>query len=59
MDSTGVTYAFLIIPSFFAVVVLLQGIDKILHSNKEGYVVVGFGVLFLILIALAYFFFIR
>jgi hypothetical protein len=59
MDSAGVTYAFLIIPSFFAVVVLIQGINKTLQGNKEGYVALGFGIFFLILIATAYFLFIR
>ena len=59
MDGPGITYAFLIIPSLFAVVVLLQGVEKIVHNNKEGYVAIGFGVVFLILIALAYIMFIR
>jgi hypothetical protein len=59
MDGPGITYAFLIIPSLFAVVVVIQGIEKIVHNNKEGYVALGFGIFFLILIALAYIFFIR
>jgi len=59
ISGPGITYAFLIIPSFFAVVVLLQGFEKLIHHNKEGYVVLGFGIIFLILIAAAYFLFIR
>ena len=59
MNDQGLTYAFLIIPSLFALVVVMQGFEKLSHHNKEGYVVLGFGVLFFILIAAAYFFFIR
>ncbi|OGG29672.1 hypothetical protein A3A63_03355 [Candidatus Gottesmanbacteria bacterium RIFCSPLOWO2_01_FULL_46_9] len=59
MDGPGITYAFLIIPSFFAVVVVLQGVEKLAHHNKEGYVALGFGVFFFILIAAAYVLFIR
>lgn len=59
MSSSGLTYAFLIVPSLFAVVVLLQGFQKLSKGNTEGYVAIGFGVLFLILIITAYFFFIR
>lgn len=59
LSGSGIIYAFLIIPSFFAVVVVLQGIEKLTHNNSEGYVAIGFGVLFLILIAAAYFLFIR
>ena len=59
LSGPGVTYAFLIIPSLFAVVVLIQGFDKLSQGSKEGYVALGFGVLFLVLIAAAYFLFIR
>ena len=59
LSGPGVTYAFLIIPSLFAVVVLIQGFDKLSQGDSEGYVALGFGVLFLILIAAAYFLFIR
>jgi len=59
LSGPGVTYAFLIIPSLFAVVVLIQGFDKLSQGNNEGYVALGFGVLFLVLIAAAYFLFIR
>ncbi len=58
-SDSGIIYAFLIIPSLFALVVLLQGIEKIIHSNKEGYVAFGFGVFFIILIVASYYLFIR
>ncbi len=59
MDSAGITYAFLIIPSLFALIVVIQGIEKITHKDSEGYVALGFGILFFILILAAYFLFIR
>ena len=60
LAESGITYAFLIIPSAFALVVLMQGIDKIRHNQTtEGYVALGFGIVFFILIAAAYFLFIR
>ena len=59
MSDSGIIYAFLIIPLLFALVVLLQGIEKLTHNNKEGYIALGFGMLFLILIAAAYVVFIR
>lgn len=59
MSDSGIIYAFLIIPSLFALVVLLQGIEKLVHDNKEGYVGVGFGIFFMALIAAAYILFIR
>lgn len=59
LSGSGVTYAFLIIPSLFAVVVLVQGFEKLTQGDNEGYIALGFGVFFLILIAAAYFFFIR
>jgi hypothetical protein len=58
-SDSGIIYAFLIIPSLFALVVLIQGVEKISHNNKEGYVALGFGTFFVLLIAAAYIFFIR
>lgn len=58
-SDSGIIYAFLIIPSLFALVVLLQGIEKITHNNKEGYVALGFGIFFIALIVASYYFFIR
>jgi hypothetical protein len=59
LSSPGVTYAFMLIPSMFALVVVIQGIDKITHNKPDGYVALGFGIVFCILIAAAYFLFIR
>lgn len=59
MSDSGIIYAFLIIPSLFALVVIVQGIEKLVHDNKEGYVALGFGIFFIVLIGAAYLFFIR
>lgn len=59
MSDSGIIYAFLIIPSLFALVVLIQGIEKLVHNNNEGYVAIGFGIFFIALIAAAYILFIR
>ena len=59
MEGSGIVYAFLIIPSMFALVVLIQGIEKLTKNDSEGYVALGFGIFFLILIIAAYFLFIR
>lgn len=59
MSDSGIIYAFLVIPSLFALVVVLQGIEKLVHGNKEGYVALGFGLFFIALIVAAYVFFIR
>lgn len=61
MENTtaGFTYAFLIIPLLFALVVAAQGIDKVRHKNTEGYVGIGFGIFFVIVIIVAYFTVIR
>jgi len=59
LSSPAITYAFLIIPLLFAVVVFIQGLEKLSKRENEGYVAIGFGTFFLILIATAYFLFIR
>ena len=56
---SGIVYAFLLVPSLFAFIVLIQGVDKVSHEKPDGYVAVGFGVVFIILIITAYFMFIR
>ena len=58
-SGSGIVYAFLIIPSMFALVVLLQGIEKLSKNEPEVYVALGFGVFFIILIVAAYFLFIQ
>ncbi len=58
-SGSGVTYAFLIIPSLFALVVVVQGFEKVSKSEPDGWVGVGFGIFFMMLIAAAYFMFIQ
>lgn len=58
-SDSGIIYAFLVIPSLFALVVLLQGIEKLMKHDKEGYIAVGFGIFFILLIVFCYYFFIR
>lgn len=59
LSGPGVVYALMIIPSLFVVVVILQGIEKVSKHEPDGGVAIGFGIVFLILIALAYFFYIK
>jgi hypothetical protein len=59
LSSPAITYALLIIPTFFALTVILQGISKVVKEEADGPVAVGVGVFLLILIAAAYFLFIR
>lgn len=58
-SGSGVTYAFLIVPSLIALVVIIQGIEKITKHEPDGGVAIGFGIFFMVLIALAYFFYIK
>lgn len=58
-SSQAITYAFLIIPTLFALAVLAQGIIKTKNKEESGPTVIGFGAVFLILIIAAYIFFIR
>ena len=58
-SSSGITYAFMVIPSFFALVVMIQGIEKLTQRDPEGWVALGFGIIFLILIVAAYFLYIK
>jgi hypothetical protein len=55
----GVTYAFMIIPSAFVVVVIIQGIEKVVKHEQGGTVGIIFGILFLLLIVAAYFLYIK
>lgn len=61
MDFTNsaITYALLIIPTFFALTVVGQGITKIAKQETDGPIAIGFGVFLLLLIGVAYFLFIR
>lgn len=59
VNSSAITYALLVIPTLFALVVIVQGIGKLSRSEKDGPVAVGVGAFLLILIAVSYFLFIR
>lgn len=59
LSDPGVTYAFLIIPSLFALVVVIQGIEKVTKQESDGAVAIGFGIFFIVLIVAAYFLFIK
>jgi len=58
-SSPIITYILLVIPTLFAAVVSLQGVYKISKEEKDGFVVLGFGVFFVVLIVAAYFFLIK
>lgn len=59
LSGSGVTYTFLIVPSLIAIVVIFQGIEKITKQEADGGVAIGFGIFFLVLIAAAYYLYIK
>ena len=59
LSSPAITYSLLIIPTFFALTIVGQGISKIIKEEKDGPVAVSLGVLLIVFIAGAYWFFIR
>lgn len=61
MDFTdsAITYALLIIPTFFAFTVIFQGVIKMVKEERDGPVAIGVGIFLLVLIIAAYFLFIR
>lgn len=58
-SNSAVTYAMLLIPSLFAVTVMVQGIVKIIKEEADGAVELGFGIFLILLIGGSYWFFIR
>lgn len=54
-----ISYMFLIIPGLFALAVVGQGMNKLLRNEDDGFVALGFGIFLLVLIGLAYWFYIR
>lgn len=58
-NSSAITYALLIIPTFFALTVVFQGVSKLAKEEKDGPMALGVGVFLLVLIVAAYFLFIR
>lgn len=59
LSSPAITYSLLIIPTFFALTVMGQGMSRIIKEEKDGPVAVGLGICLLVLIAGTYWFFIR
>jgi hypothetical protein len=61
MDFTkqGLTYVLLVLPTFFAALIFGQGVVKLSRDDDSGRTGVGFGIFLLVLIVLAYIFFIR
>ena len=57
--SPAVSYIFLVIPAFFAITVLLQGLSKLSRQEEDGPIATGFGIFLLVLIGAFYWFFIR
>jgi len=53
------SYIFLIIPAFFALTVVGQGMSKMMKGEEGGPVALGFGIFLLLLIGAAYWWFIR
>ncbi len=54
-----ISYIFLIIPAFFALTVIGQGMNKLARGEEDGPVALGFGSFLLVLIGVAYWMFIR
>lgn len=59
LSGPGITYLLMVIPTLFALVVVGQGVYKISHEERDGGIVLAFGIIFLIIVVAAYFFFIR
>jgi len=47
----------LILPSLFGLTLLGEGINKVVHEEREGIISVVFGFMFIGMVAFAYFFF--
>lgn len=59
LTGPGTTYIFLVIPVLFSLAVVGQGIYKIVRGEADGKIALGFGIVFSLLVAAAYFLFIR
>lgn len=60
LSGPGITYLLMVIPTLFALVVVGQGVYKIVKEEREdGAVITLFGVIFLAIVGAAYYFFIR
>jgi hypothetical protein len=52
------SYVLMVIPTLFALAVIAQGISKLNKSEPDGSIALGFGIVLLVLIVGAYYFFI-
>lgn len=59
LSGPGITYLLMVIPTLFALVVVGQGVYKVIREERDGVVVLSFGVTFLLVVVVFYFFFIR
>ena len=59
LQGPGLSYILIVIPTLFSLAVVGQGFYKISKKEPDGRVAVGFGTICLILVATAYYFFIR
>lgn len=57
--TAALTYALLIIPAIFSVVVIGQGVYKMKKQDKSGLITVALGISFLLLIPVGYMMFIH
>lgn len=59
LSGPGITYLLMVIPTLFALIVVGQGVYKISKEESDGGVILTFGIIFLLIVVGAYFFFIR
>ncbi len=59
LSGPGITYLLMVIPTLFALVVVGQGVYKISKEESDGGIITAIGIVFLVMVVAAYFFFIR
>ena len=50
-------YMLLVLPSLFGLTLVAEGLNKILQENKQGWISLIFGAIFIAIVVLAYLFF--
>jgi len=58
LNDPAIFYLALVLPGLFALTLIIEGVNKILR-DEPGWVALCFGVFFLFIIILAYFFLLR
>lgn len=58
LNSPEISYVLMVIPTLFALAVIAQGVSKLNKSEPDGPIAFGLGIILLIVIVGAYFFFI-